>query len=400
MGNQSERGARSLRVFQNALAEEHAEEARLLYVAATRARDRLIISGPTVKPHGYAQWLERGLDGAIEAHEAAVLRDVGASDDAATRDRRSEPASDDDSATGTGRQLDAFGFDHAPEDDRGQFNLFAPRHDPETESEGDAVPSQADGVEVPLVLFRTPSPIQETLRPAPVELWWLDGLRERPAPVITLPIARVRHGFTTSATELRMRELDPETWKLRYAHGVVPAAEFARAPDSGAGLPARIRGTLIHTVLERLEAESELARILGEAIAGLDAPESETLLEPGSAYREALREEIEAVVRSDEWAHYVDGRHWRELPFLHLLRPREWRLGAYDLFRPGGVGEASEVPRIVDFKTHVIDASDVAATAATYEIQAAVYREAAEAILGRPVQVSLHFTHPNVAIDV
>ena len=39
-------------------------------------------------------------------------------------------------------------------------------------------------------------------------------------------------------------------------------------------------------------------------------------------------------------------------------------------------------------------------TAATYEIQVGVYRDAAATILERPVQVSLHFTHPNVAIDV
>ena len=170
--------------------------------------------------------------------------------------------------------------------------------------------------------------------------------------------------------------------------------------DSDTRLPANVRGTLIHTVLERLEAESELARILGEAIAGLDTPESETLLEPGSAYREALQAEISAVVRSDEWAHYVEGEHWREMAFLHLPGPREWRLGAFDLFRPGGDTVGSAAPTIVDFKTHEIEATEVPETAATYEVQARVYREAAAAILGSPVQVSLHFTHPNVAIDV
>jgi len=399
MGNQRERGIRSQRVFQGALAEDHAEEARLLYVAATRARDRLIISGPTEKPKGYAEWLQGGLDGAVEAHEAVSLRDESAATDGQLRERRMDPATDDDTVTGTGRQLDAFGFDHAPEDDRGQFNLFAPRLDgdsePGSESRSPEIP-----VEVPLVLFRTPSPIQESLAPAPVELWWMEGLKECPAPSITRPIERPAVSFSTSATELRMKQLDPEAWELRYGHGVAPARDFARVPGDDGRLPARVRGTLIHTVLERLEAESELARILGEAIAGLDAPESETLLEPGSAYREALRKEIEAVVRSEDWAHYVQGEHWRELPFLHLLGPREWRLGAYDLFRPGGEDEASAVPRIVDFKTHEIEAAKVPDTAATYEIQAAVYREAAVAILGRPVQVSLHFTHPNVAVEV
>ena len=399
MGNQKERGTRSVRAFQSALAEDHAEEARLLYVAATRARDRLIISGPTEKPKGYAEWLQGGLDVALEAHEAAALREGDASAEGQGRDRHPEQATEHDSATGTGRQLDAFGFDHAAEDDRGQFNLFAPRGS-DSEASEDSDSTGESILEVPLVLYRTPSPIQETLAPAPVELWWMEGLSARQAPPITRPIEGPLFSFSTSATELRMRRLDPEAWQLRYGHGVVPGPEFARRPDSDARLPAKVRGTLIHTVLERLEAESELARILGEAIAGLDAPESETLLEPGSAYREALREEIEAVVRSDEWAHYVEGEHWRELPFLHLIGPREWRLGAYDLFHPGRKDDQRRDPRIVDFKTHVIESEKVPETAGTYEIQVGVYRDAAAMILGRPVRVSLHFTHPNVAIDV
>lgn len=199
-----------------------------------------------------------------------------------------------------------------------------------------------------------------------------------------------------------MKALDPEAWELRYAHGVVPAPEFTRLPGDSQRLPANVRGVLIHTVLERLEAESELARILGEAIAGLDAPESETLLEPGSRYREMLHEEIAAVVRSEEWADYVEGEHWRELPFLHVLGGREWRLGAFDLFRiaPAEGAASGAVPWIVDFKTHAIDAASVPDVAATYSVQAEVYRSAAEAILGVPVRVSLHFTHPNLAIDV
>jgi ATP-dependent exoDNAse (exonuclease V) beta subunit len=400
MGNQQERGVRSTQLFQSALAEDHAEEARLLYVGATRARDRLIISGPTEKQRGYAEWLKGGLEEAVEAHEAAALREGGAAGCGEGRDRRIDPASDDDSTTGTGRQLDAFGFDHAPEDERGQLSMFAPRR--ESEMDSDASPGEGGALTValPMVLYRTPDPIQGSLAPAPVELWWMDGLTECPAPAITRPIERPCFSFSTSATELRMKELDPEAWELRYGHGVVPAREFGRRSGADARLPANIRGTLIHTVLERLEAESELARILGEAIAGLDAPESETLLEPGSAYRKALQAEISAVVRSDEWAHYVEGEHWRELAFLHLLESREWRLGAFDLFRLGAETVGSPGPRIIDFKTHEIDATQVPETAATYEVQARVYREAAAAILGRPVQVSLHFTHPNVAIDV
>ena len=392
MGAKDERGPRSERLFDTALAEDHAEEARLLYVAATRARDRLIISGPTERPKGYALWLQPGLEGAVEAHEAAGLR--GGEVAGEGRERRGEPARDDDSATGTGRQLDAFGFDDAEEDELGQLNIFARRAEDAASGATDA----AATVELPMVLYRTPEPIQASLVPAPVELWWLDHLIEREAPPITRPIRGPGESFLSSATELRLRALHPDEWELRYRHGVVPKADFCRRPSSGEGLPAKVRGTLIHTVLERLEAESELARVLGEAIAGLDAPESETLLEPGSVYREKLEAEIEAVVRSEEWSHYVAGRHWRELPFLHLLDRRNWRLGAYDLFRPGE--DTGSDPWVIDFKTHQIESHEVPGTAARYEVQAEVYRQAASSLLGAPVRVSLHFTHPNVAIDV
>jgi len=403
MGNQNERGVRSQRLFDTALAEDHAEEARLLYVAATRARDRLLISGPTNEDRGYAAWLQPGLDGAIEAREAEAVRGSSGAGKSDPRLRRSEPASGDDSATGTGRQLDAFGFDHSPEDDRGQFSLFAPRPAAEIEASASTERDVGPPCTPAVVLFREADPIQETLTPEPVHLSWLEGLRECEPGPLTRPIERPPLSFSTSATELRMQELDPEAWELRYRHGVIPKSEFATDPKGGDRLPANVRGTLIHGVLEKIEEEAELARVLGEAIAGLDAPESETLLEPGSTYRAALEVEIAAVLRSDEWAHYVAGEHWRELRFLHLSGAREWRLGAFDLFRsladPTRV-EGDAAALIIDFKTHEIDATAVEETAATYEVQARVYREAARAILGCPVRVGLHFTHPNVAVEL
>ena len=59
---QDERGARTRRLAERATVEERAEEARLMYVATTRARDRLILAGPTEKPKGVAGWLGRGRD--------------------------------------------------------------------------------------------------------------------------------------------------------------------------------------------------------------------------------------------------------------------------------------------------------------------------------------------------
>jgi ATP-dependent exoDNAse (exonuclease V) beta subunit len=93
----------------------------------------------------------------------------------------------------------------------------------------------------------------------------------------------------------------------------------------------------------------------------------------------------------------VEGEHYRESRFVHRLGPKEWRQGALDLYRPGHDADS----HIIDFKTHQIDAEEVARKAVEYEVQAQVYREAAGAISGsNDVRVAFHFTHPNVAVEV
>jgi ATP-dependent helicase/nuclease subunit A len=60
---QDERGARTERLCNRRMAEEQAEESRLVYVAATRARDRLIIAGPAGKDaKGRGEWLWKGVN--------------------------------------------------------------------------------------------------------------------------------------------------------------------------------------------------------------------------------------------------------------------------------------------------------------------------------------------------
>jgi len=187
------------------------------------------------------------------------------------------------------------------------------------------------------------------------------------------------------------RERSPEVWQLLYQHGVEPFWQFApRAPKSGAPIPERLRGTIIHGVLERIRADIELAYVLEETIGELDAPELEMALAPGSQYRTALEREIEQVIQSAEWQWYVEGEHYRELPFLHLVGPREWRTGSFDLYRPDGW--------IIDFKTHQIGAQSVVKEAEHYRTQMQLYREAAA--LQTEVKTRLHFTHANVIVDV
>ena len=62
-----DRGPRAAMLCARKLAEEEAEEARLVYVAATRARDRLIVGGrPEASGEKRAGWLWAGVDATVE----------------------------------------------------------------------------------------------------------------------------------------------------------------------------------------------------------------------------------------------------------------------------------------------------------------------------------------------
>ena len=400
--NKNERGPRAAAALDRVLIQERAEEARLLYVAATRARDRLLVAGPTDPGRlSYATWLGVELPDARESHQVARGEDEGASEPR----RASRSAETDDPLTGTGRQIDAFGADSRP-----QLDLFAAR----------PRETRSDSEDVRMVVRRHPAAVQGSIGPPTVSLDWLAGLASSEWPErirsIDLPFSR----GIGSATERMMRVRRPEEWRLRYEHGVLPPADFLTGSDVPDGLPARARGVLIHGILERIETEDEIARVLDETIASLDLGDLETSLSEGSRYRQALESEIARVVRSPEWRWYVEGIHFRELRFLHRAADG-WIQGALDLFRPAtpeterpdqvslfdapteAAGAEHQVPWVIDFKTHRIEATEAAGVAGDYSVQAAIYRAAAEELLDaevdRRVRVGFHFTHPNVAVE-
>ena len=464
MPKKADRGPRCERIFERAVLEDDAEEARLLYVAATRARDRLVLVGPTEEEKGYAGWLRVALEDAVEAREVEEPAATLPGAETSQRRRVPDPSRARDEATGTGPQIDAFGFHDEPEDGSGQFSLFAARGRDVAADREPAGPDEtgngagSDVASRRVVVRRSFSSVQTRLREPPVALWWLDGLEPGDAPALVRPVGVGRRSFVTSATEIRMKAADSREWELRYVHGVEPVWRFAprasgeepgdsspagrkegteaRETDGAQPPPPTVRGRIIHGVLERIEEEAEMARILDETLSGIDDADVEELLQPGNRYREALEREIRRVVRSPEWAWYVspphDAERHRELPFVHLIGPEEWRVGAFDLYRPargggGGAGrepedggseptgppppaslfdappaEAAErdrTPWVVDFKTHRIEPGAVESTARAYDVQVRVYREAAEAVLGGPVRVALHFTLPNVAVE-
>jgi ATP-dependent exoDNAse (exonuclease V) beta subunit len=310
---QAERGLRTVLLQQRRSLEHTAEEARLLYVASTRARERLVVTGPRRRPKGVAEWLSRGVNDSVVVTEAT------------------------------------------PE------------------------------VEIP------------PLPPEP-ELAWLGDIREgdmRDALVAPLPRPATRH--TRSATEIMTRRRNFEEWKLKYRHGVVPCWYFTRDAVADGGVPASVRGQVIHGVLELIEEEEELAELLEVTIGALDSPELEQRMAPGTAYRLSLEDEIKRVIAGDEWKWYVEGEHYRELPFVQLRNAGRWRVGAFDLFRPAGGADGGNL--IVDFKTHSINADQAAATARSYQSQGAFYKAVAGALAGE-TRVQLHFTHPNVVCDL
>jgi hypothetical protein len=302
-----DQGPRAMELVRRKALEDRAEESRLVYVATTRARDRLVLVGLAEGANSYGFWLNKG----VEPHHIQ----------------------------------------------------------PTTIKEG---------------------PVSETT-PNRVALTWLDAVKTEKPDGLIAPLAPPPLSYIRSATDLMMHHNDPEEWERRYRHGVIAPWYFAKEAREDGGVPGTVRGTVIHGVLERIEQERELARILDEVIGGLDEPELAPLMAPRTAYRDALEDEIRRVVASDEWKWYVEGEHYRELPFAHLADVHEWRIGAMDLYRP------SDNSLVIDFKTHEVDADEAVKVAQDYGIQARVYLGAAT--MRSKASVRFFFTSPGAEVS-
>ena len=402
-----ERGARTQRAVLKRVLGEKAESTRLLYVALTRARDRLLVSAPLEDAAGHAKWVANALFGPGRIAESASTQ-AGPSEDSRSPARAPET---DDPGTRTGRQLDAFGLNEPPADEVGQLNLLSA----ENHYGGSGEPGQSSdaGAVIPVRIWRQVDPIQSEFAEVPLSLEWLSKPAAGEMPEFVMPTEASTAVRLRSATELSLAERDPESWRLRYGHGVMPVDSFDTAAVGGGGggigaadpdtLPGLLRGSIIHEVLERID--EDLDELLEEVIEGIG--------EEGAGFargrrrvrvRERLRSEIERLLDSDAWQEWVSSEHYREMPFVHFAGPADWRQGRIDLFVPPrstGTG-AGTAPLIVDFKTDRVGAGGVEPLADRYRIQAQVYREAVDAILrrdsgpqeepGSATKVLLHFT--------
>ncbi len=233
------------------------------------------------------------------------------------------------------------------------------------------------------------APLPPAMAPAGPE-----GEVPTPAPALVVRPGRLRH----SATELLTHARCPRRHWLKYLVGL---REPDVAREGPAFLSAVTRGLIVHDVLEHLQEEAELDRLLEEAIGRWDPEAPPPDAAAGRRYRGPLRTEIASVWDHPDYRSVADRpTARRELPFLHLVGPDGATEGQVDL---AAITEEGYV--LVDVKTGRVSAEAVEAKARQYLPQRDVYVGATEAIAGAPVasfafhfsQADAHFAEPVTA---
>jgi ATP-dependent helicase/nuclease subunit A len=215
-------------------------------------------------------------------------------------------------------------------------------------------------------------PVADALLPAPGPVGSIEEL-PGPLPIVTVPSGRRRH----SASELLAFERCARKHWFKYITGLRESEVLRGTPQF---VDAVTRGLIVHDVLERLEEDADLARLLEEAIGRWDEDAPASGVPEGVAYREHLREEVESVARNPEYRAIADlPSARRELGFIHLLEGGGITEGKIDLaaLRDDGLV-------LLDVKTSQLTAERARQRAEDYAPQRDVYVAAAEAISGEP----------------
>ena len=158
-------------------------------------------------------------------------------------------------------------------------------------------------------------------------------------PALTLPPASVvapSGSSRLSATQLLEFEHDSTLWWERY---VRRSDKSLSGEASRARAKAIATGLIVHDVLERLEASNvDIGELIDDAIAARDpdAHDAESML--GATYREAIRERVKGATSAPEWAAVAGASGARrELPFTRILSDGSTIVGSMDLAaRVGG----------------------------------------------------------------
>jgi CRISPR/Cas system-associated exonuclease Cas4 (RecB family) len=195
-----------------------------------------------------------------------------------------------------------------------------------------------------------------------------------------------------SATELLVFARCPRRHWLKYVAGLREPEVERAGPQF---ISAIARGQIVHDVLEKLREDTDLDRLLEDAIGRWDreAPPPEGA--PGERYRRHLKEEVELVAKHPAYRAIADlPTARRELGFVHLRPGGSLTQGAVDLaaLRLDGLA-------LVDVKTSQMPAADARRRAGDYAPQRDVYVAAAEGISGLSVaEFALQFSRAGVQV--
>jgi ATP-dependent exoDNAse (exonuclease V) beta subunit len=317
--------------------EENAEAKRLWYVAATRAKDLLVVSGIPVT-------------GARKTSPADAIKGI-------------LPALDVKTITYSSRAGQKFVArvrevallevdDPMPSMTYGLTQVDVSQHSPAT-----------DGPLAPLV-----SPPND----------------------VAVPAGRTRH----SATELLLLQRCPRKRWFKYVIGLrEPASERSGSADE---VDAVRRGLIVHDVLEHFSEDEELSVFLEDAIGRWDPEAPPPDAKRGHRYRASLRKDLESVLSHPEYRAVFDRPDAeRELSFVRIKRRGTYVEGQIDLVAPNDCSGYS----VIDVKTSQCDADAAAKKAEQYAVQKAVYVDALEEIGTRPVEsFGFQFSGPGVQV--
>ena len=367
--------------------ETKAEEMRILYVALTRAREKLIITGtlsPSQTENRAKAWgqllADKDRQFSVQAiRQAKTYLDWIVPAVARHRD---------------GASLRAFMEAEVVEKD------LLPAED-NTEFAVQLIPASEVGAKVATERQEDPllgaaaalAPMPATAQKEQVEncLSWqydMGGLDEVPA---KLTVTEIKHRF--AEYEPLADELPQQNLMVKLSEAEAkqdfewPRPRFLQ--EARQGLSAAERGTIMHTAMQHLDLQGD--RSFAGIQRQLESMELRGILQPGQKDAVYIKG-IQGFIQSEIGERLRKAVNvWRELPFSRMLPAKRFypqvKSGAERVFTQGVIDllfeEADGSLVLVDYKTD--RSPDHEKALRRYRIQVDLYSEAVQAILNRPV---------------
>jgi ATP-dependent helicase/nuclease subunit A len=160
-----------------------------------------------------------------------------------------------------------------------------------------------------------------------------------PSPRLLAPAGRTR----VSATQLMTFASDAARWRTRYVRGFDPQGDVPWRSGSGS---STVTGTIVHEVLERFNFElADLSELLESAIERHDTDAPDARSEDGARYRARIAQMVHTALTSAAWRTLHALPHAkRELTFVRILPDGSTIDGAIDLIaRDGAVARVLDI---------------------------------------------------------